>query len=182
MSDVPIPTVPQTAPKSPAPAVPQTAAPAKPAPAVPQTAAPAKPATNASETPPAKTSAPVVPQTAAAINLPKIGQVTVQTPIAPAKPATNASKTPPAKVGATPPPRPKLPPKASGAYHVFSGNADLTADLATAVNAHPTMPAEVKALIAGQLQKRGHKIAKADIHVFESDTDWTITAHVKKIA
>ena len=156
MSDVPIPTVPQTAPKSPAPAVPQTAAPAKPAPAV--------------------------PQTAAAINLPKIGQVTVQTPIAPATNATNASKTPPAKVGATPPPRPKLPPKASGAYYVFSGNADLTADLATAVNAHTTMPAEVKALIAGQLQKRGHKIAKADIHVFESDTDWTITAHVKKIA
>ena len=117
-------------------------------------------------TPPVPPVTPGPPPAPAAVKLP---------PITPRKPpVAPLRKTPPS------PPKAARVPNTDGKHFSYAGAPDLTADHITAVNAS-NLPDDVKALIAGRLTARNHKIAKADVHVFEDSKSLTIHATILKV-
>lgn len=137
--------------------------------------------------------------TAEQINLPQTGKVTgvptpatitpsgsptVPPPHAPITPrVTNAGAARPAAVG--PAKAATQPAKPPGNQFHFSSSMDVNSDVIVAVkNAADKENAgvdDVKDFVTARLLNRGHKIAQAHIHVFDSPDRLTVHVHIQKV-
>jgi hypothetical protein len=126
-------------------------------------------------------SPPQTPQTATQINAPQIGEVRL-TPTPATKPIAMSKPVAPAPFRgplAARQPRKMQPP---GNRHLHAGTVGTVQEVIAEINANWTLPQETKTYIASVVMARNHKYCKVDAHGFDNDGDWTLTAHVKKVA